>query len=230
MTRTDRDLARQILGRVAWLQDQAPELVEPLLAHGLLVRLGPGQWAQAEGDDDTGLLVVIEGAVHILCQAPGDREVMVGFGGPGAALGQTMRFGGGPRLATVLCAEPSLLLKVSDSALGRIAADHPQIWRVVAALVFLQLRGALMMAAESVALPPRQRLASRLLLLMRTFDPTGASTTLRLAQQLLAEMVGLTRKTVNGYLADFQKRGLVRLGYGEIELLDPAGLRRIAES
>lgn len=230
MALSDRDTARDVLRRAAWLQGQAPELTEPLLAHGHLVRLGAGQWAQAEGDDDTGLLVVIDGAIHVLCQAPGDREVMVSFGGPGAALGQTMRFGGGPRLATVLCAEPSLLLKVSDSALGRIAADYPQVWRVVAALVFLQLRGALVMAAESVALPPRQRLASRLLLLTRTFDPSGASTTLRLAQQLLAEMVGLTRKTVNGYLADFQRRGLVRLGYGEIELLDPAGLRRIAES
>lgn len=223
-------MARDVLRGAAWLQGQAPELTEPLLAHGFLVRLGAGQWAQAEGDDDTGLLVVIDGAIHVLCQAPGDREVMVSYGGPGAAIGQTMRFGGGPRLATVLCAEPSLLLKVPDSALGRIATDYPQIWRVVAALVFLQLRGALVMAAESVALPPRQRLASRLLLLTRTFDPSGASTTLRLAQQLLAEMVGLTRKTVNGYLADFQRRGLVRVGYGEIEVLDPAGLRRIAES
>ncbi|MFN3521736.1 MAG: Crp/Fnr family transcriptional regulator [Phenylobacterium sp.] len=230
MSANDRDRAAEVLGRAAWLRGHDPDLVRALLAHGRLVRLEPGQWAQAEGDEDTGLLVVIEGGVQILCQAPGDREVLVGAGGVGLAIGQTMRFGGGPRLVTVLCAEPSLLLKVSDAALTRIAAERPEIWRAVAALVYLQLRGMLLVAAEAAALPPRQRLAARMLILARAFDQTGAETTLRLGQQALAEMLGLTRKTVNGYLADFQRRGLVRLGYGRIELLDLGGLRRVAES
>jgi len=104
------------------------------------------------------------------------------------------------------------------------------VWRAVAALVFLQLRGALQMAAESVALPPRQRLASRLLLLARAIGQGEMAATLRVSQHALAEMLGLTRKTVNGYLRAFERAGLVRLGYGEIELLDPRGLRRIAES
>jgi CRP-like cAMP-binding protein len=230
MTMSDRDRAAEVLARAPWLRDHRPELAQALLEHGRLQRLETGEWAQAEGDEDTGLLVVVEGWVQILCQAPGDREVLVGHGGPGVALGQTMRFGGGPRLATVLCAAPCLLLKVSDAALGRIEARHPEIWRAVAALVYLQLRGALLMAAESVALPPRQRLASRLLLLARALGQAGVLATIRIGQQDLAEMLGLTRKTVNGHLRQFQQQGLVRLGYGEIELLDPAGLRRTADA
>jgi CRP-like cAMP-binding protein len=53
---------------------------------------------------------------------------------------------------------------------------------------------------------------------------------LRLSQQALGEMVGLTRKTVNAFLADFQREGLVRLDYGQIRVLDPRRLERVAAS
>lgn len=230
MSISDRDRAAAILRRSPWLRDHDPQLVEALLSHGRILRLEAGAWAQAEGDDDTGLLVVIDGAVQILSQAPGDREVVVSQAGPGFSLGQTMRFGGGPRLVTVVCAEPSTLLRIPDGALGRIAVERPEVWRAVATLVYLQLRGVLSMAAAAVALPPRQRLAHRLLLTAQAFDLVERVTTLRIGQQVLGEMVGLSRKTVNGYLRGFEQAGLVRLGYGEIEVLDPAGLRRVAES
>ena len=227
MSRSDADRALAYLTRAGWLAGHSPALVAAFVEQGAIVRLDAGQWAQAEGDDETGLLLVIEGAVQLYCQAPGDREVLVGHAGPGATLGQTLRFGGGPRLTTAVCVEPSVLLKVSDAALSRIGARHPEVWRAVATLVYLQLRGALMMAAEAVALPPRQRLAGRLAMLIRAMD---GPRTLRLSQHALGELVGLTRKTVNLYLAELQDQGLVRLSYGEIEVLDLEGLRRVADS
>jgi CRP/FNR family cyclic AMP-dependent transcriptional regulator len=131
---------------------------------------------------------------------------------------------------TLICVEPSVVLLVPDRALGRIAAEQPDLWQMVAALVYLQLRGALQIAAEAVALPPRQRLASRLAMLARGAELRGEEPVLRLSQQALAEMIGLTRKTVNGYLAGFEAAGLVRLGYGVIMITDTAGLRRVAET
>jgi len=221
------DRARTILEASPWLHGHGAELVEPMLAHGRLVRLKAGQWAQAEGDDDTGLLVVVEGAIQMLCQAPGGREVMIGQAGPGMAIGQTLRFGGGPRLVTVICPEDSLVLIVSDRALGQIGDTHPRIWEAVAALLYLQLRGLVMIAAEAIALPPRQRLAARLDLLART---AADGRTLNLSQQALAEMLGLTRKTVNGYLGGLERDGVIRRGYGTIAIADLPRLRRVAAS
>ena len=222
----ERDAAKAILMQSSWLEGTQAKLVGPLLSHGRLVRLGPGEWAQAEGDDQTGLLVVIEGLVQMFCKAPGLREVLLGQGGRGYALGQTTRFGGGPRIVTVVSAGPSLVLQVSDRALSRIAAEAPEIWQAVAALLYLQMRALAQLAVETAALPPRQRLASRLDLLSRSgLDQL----TLKLSQQSLGEMLGLTRKTVNGYLGEFEALGLIRRGYGEIEILDPVRLRRLAE-
>jgi Mn-dependent DtxR family transcriptional regulator len=41
-------------------------------------------------------------------------------------------------------------------------------------------------------------------------------------------MIGVTRKTVNLHLAEFERAGLIRLGYGRIELTDCEGLRGVA--
>ena len=223
----DRDQALKLLGVARWLEAYPPGLAEALVAEGALSRLRAGQWAQAEGDEETGLMVVIEGAVDLFCQAPGDREVRISHAGAGAALGQAMRFGGGPRLVTAVCAEPSLLLRVSDAGLERIARARPDIWRAVATLVYFQLRNALQMAAEVAALPPRQRLASRLLMLARGRD---APAVLNINQQGLAEMIGLTRKTVNGHLAALQREGAVRLDYGRIWIEDVRRLQTVADS
>ncbi len=225
MDTADRALAWRHLERAAWLGADRKDVAEALLAHGSIVRLAPGQWAHAEGDDEAGILVVLDGVAHLLCKAPGGREVLIGQAGPGAAIGQTTRFGGGPRLVTVICPDACTLLRVSDRALSRIAAETSAVWEAVAALLYLQLRGLLQLAAEMTALAPRQRLAGRLDLL------SGAEGgPLRLSQEALAEMVGLSRKTVNGYLGAFERQGLVRRRYGVVEVLDRAGLRRIAAS
>jgi CRP/FNR family cyclic AMP-dependent transcriptional regulator len=223
----DRQTALDVLHASGWLAPYGPGLAQALLAEGQLARLSAGRWAQAEGDEETGLLAVIEGAVDLYCQAPGDREVRFNQAGPGAALGQSVSFGGGPRIVTAVCAQDSLLLRVSDAGLERIARVQPEIWRAVAGLVYLQLRGAVRMAADTIALPPRQRLASRLLTLVRSrLGPPE----LRLSQQALAEMVGLSRKTVNGLLIEFAREGLVDLDYGGLAVLDLRRLERVAES
>ena len=45
----------------------------------------------------------------------------------------------------------------------------------------------------------------------------------------LAEMIGVTRKAVNGWLGELEARGLVRVGYGKVEVLDARGLERMLD-
>lgn len=53
--------------------------------------------------------------------------------------------------------------------------------------------------------------------------------TLHLSQHALAEMIGVTRKTVNLQLSAFARAGLVEIGYGRLTIRDVAGLDRVAE-
>jgi CRP-like cAMP-binding protein len=226
MDHAGRAKAEAILRASPWITDRSADLVGPLLEHGRLLMLKPGQWAQGEGDDEAGVLVVVEGAVKMLCQAPGDRELLIGQSGPGVAIGQTLRFGGGRRLVTVICVEESLVLQASDRALARIAVQQPAIWEAVAALLYLQLRTLLTLLSQT-ALPPRQRIAARLDLMTA---PGWAGSSAPVSQQALGEMLGLSRKTVNAHLGALERQGLIRRRYGAVDVVDPARLRRLAAS
>jgi CRP/FNR family cyclic AMP-dependent transcriptional regulator len=56
--------------------------------------------------------------------------------------------------------------------------------------------------------------------------PSGPN--LRITQEALGEMVGLTRKTANLHLSAFERAGLVRRAYGGLTVTDLAGLARVA--
>jgi CRP/FNR family cyclic AMP-dependent transcriptional regulator len=224
---TDRIIA--ILRRAGWLSGADSGFAPALLEAGRLVRLPQGAWTHGEGDVDTGIIVVIDGALQLFAEAPGDREVLVGHVEQGGTFGQTARFGGGPRIVTAIAVVPAQVLIVSDAALTRLAVTRPEIWRIVAGLAYAQLRVVVRTLAETVALPPRQRLAARLVTLA-AIKGSAAPVTLSIGQQALGELVGLTRKTVNGLLQDFAKEGLVHLRYAKLELVNLKGLQAAANA
>lgn len=223
----DWNLALGVLRQASWLKGYPVELAERLLNEGRLVRLNAGEWAQSEGDDRSGLYVVMEGALHTYCSAPGDRLVMLGLAEAGSVLGHATRFSGGPRLVTAVCVEPCVLLEISESALERVAEGQPDIWRAIADFTYANMRSVLRMAADAISLPPRQRIAARLLAAGDAGD-AARRPIIRISQELLGEMIGVTRKTVNLHLSKLEQDGLLKLGYGRIELCDLERLRLVA--
>ncbi len=220
-----REAAFKVLRDCEWLRGEPPALIDALLSHGRLLHLSAGEWAQTEGDEQRGLVVVIKGVVHVSCQAAGNRNVLIGHCEAGAVLGHATRFSGGPRLVTAVCAEPSVLLAISERGLEEVALQWPTLWRALAASAYTYTRRTVRALAELIALPPRQRLAARLLIIAADGQPV-----VRLTQQAIGEMIGVTRKTVNAYLAGFERDRLVQANYNCIVLKDLEGLRRVADS
>lgn len=229
MRQEQQKLALDVLSASDWLKDYPGPLARQLVAESRLVRLDVDEWAQVEGDDRSGLFLVIDGALHSFCAAPGGRAVMIGVVGAGAVLGHATRYSGGPRLVTAVCVEPSLLLEISEASLERVAVQFPEVWRAIAGFAYANTRRALQMAAEVISLKPRQRIAARLLAAIDG-GGLGGTPTLRVSQELLGEMLGLTRKTVNVHLSSFEKMGLVHVGYGKITVINADGLKYIANS
>lgn len=228
MINEHRHLALNVLRNASWLKGYAAVLADALLAEGRLVRLNIGEWAQAEGDDRGGLFVVIKGQFHSFCAGPGDREVMIGLIGAGSVIGHATRFSGGPRLVTAVCVEPSILLELTEAALDRVAEQKPEIWRAIADFTYANLRSVLRMAAEVISLSPRQRLAARLVAAAEGQQVAAPVPVIHLTQELLGEMTGLSRKTVNHHLSDFERQGIIAVLYGRIQLCDLERLQRIA--
>ena len=223
----DLEAAKAALDLCPWLDGHGADLRGLLLAEGRLRRFSKGQWAFGEGDDSGGIFTVIGGAFQVYAQSIGDREVLLNQLTCGSTIGQSMRFGGGPRLVTAVSLDESLALQVDDQALARISETQPLIWKAVASLHSFQLRGMVRMIAEFASLPPRQLLAARLLRFAVGHEPLAI---LKLAQHDLADMTGLSRKTVNESLSDLEARGLIRRRYAAIEIADLAGLQAYASA
>lgn len=208
--------------RGIWFAHLPASLRAALLRAGRIVRLGAGQWVYGEGDEETGVVLVLDGALRIEASLGSERDVLVNLAPAGSAFGQSRRGGGGPRIATARAARRATVLLIADSALERIAADHPLLWRAVSELVYGQLDAMVHLAAQLIGLPPRGRIAARLLAL-------GGAGAAAVSQADLAEMCGLSRKATNAHLAALERGGAIARGYGRITIVAPAILRRLVE-
>ena len=74
------------------------------------------------------------------------------------------------------------------------------------------------------------RLAGLLVLLSERYGELHdrSARTVELGQEQLAAMLSSSRQTVNQLLKDLEARGLVRLAYGTIEIVDKDRLKAIA--
>ncbi|MBI3676723.1 MAG: Crp/Fnr family transcriptional regulator [Proteobacteria bacterium] len=202
-----------VLQRNPWFARQPPRLRDALLERSRVSRIETGRWIYGTGDALNGLYGVLEGSVQLL-MTPGDGEPrLLDIAPAGQLFGQAAHFGGGPRLVTAIAGEPTLLLHVPDYALAEVARSEPTIWRNFTALLYAQLAGALQLVTLLIHLPPPERIAARLALLTLTSD------TISLTQSQLAELCGLSRKTVNGHLRKLAREKIIAVNYHSVTVL-----------
>lgn len=206
------------LGANSWFANLPAAVQQSVCREGRVASLQAGQWIYSEGDSDTGICAVLEGYLRLEVGVGNDRDVLVGLTQASGIIGQSQPQGGGPRIVTARAGGAARVLLLSDAAIERIAGQHPSFWRAINALLYQQLNFAVHAHAQYLLLDPAGRVAA-LLLQLTVDDNVPAS------QSDIAEMTGLSRKTVNGHLAQFEAKGLVSCGYRSIRLLDVAGLR-----
>ena len=56
------ETALRVLKGCEWLRGEPPALAQALVSCGRLLHLNAGEWAQTEGDEHRGLVIVVEGA------------------------------------------------------------------------------------------------------------------------------------------------------------------------
>ncbi|MGE0496372.1 MAG: Crp/Fnr family transcriptional regulator [Ramlibacter sp.] len=226
-----------LLDSGAWFAGLSPSLREALLAPARVRRLAPGQALFRRGDAPCGLYAVLEGAIRISgIGGPGEdsREVLLTLLEPPHWFGEVSLFDGEPRTHDAVAEGAAAVLQVPQPALAQLLAQQPAHWRELGLLMSHKLRLAFVALEEAASLPVAQRLARRLVLMaggygVRRDAPQGVSRrAIAVSQEQLSMMLAVSRQTVNQVLKDLEARGVVRLGRGELEILDLPALRRLA--
>ena len=212
-----------------WFQHLPAELREALGQAAIVRRLPAGQRLFARGDAPCGLYCVVEGRMRVGAVGASVKEALLALVEAPIWFGEICLFDGQPRTHDAYAEGPTTLLQVPLPALHALLAEKPQYWRDFALLMSHKLRLAFTVLEEQALLPAAQRLARRLLMLAASYGEAQASQReLHLPQEQLAAMLGLSRQTTNHLLKELEARGVLRLSYAGIEILDAHGLRLAA--
>lgn len=217
---TSRQL--DILRSDLWFGALPSDLAGALIEAGSLRRLAHAQPLFFRGDPPDGLYAVLSGTLRVFGVTACGKEALLSVVEPPSWFGEIALFDRLPRTHDVQADGDATLLHVPLESLHAMLAAQPGWWQHVGVLVSLKTR-LLMIGLESQALlPPEGQLARRLLWMIRSSmsDTQAGTYRLHVRQVTLGEMLSMARQTVNRILKDMESRGVVRLAYSTVEVLD----------
>jgi CRP-like cAMP-binding protein len=174
-----------------------------------------------KGSEGTNAFIVTRGRLKITTSGEDGREFVLQIIGPGDVLGELALLDRSPRSATVVAVEPSELLVIQRRDFLPFLKRHP----AVAVKLLEELGGRVRrlsdLLEDTVFLGLGARLAKKLLVLAVSFGrevQNGIRVDLKLSQQELGEMVGMTRESINKQIRSWTKEGVLSMQKGFITI------------
>lgn len=211
-----------------WRDIASPELTAALADIGSRRKLSDGQLLYARGEAGSELYGVESGLIRVVALSREGDEALLGLYTPGTWFGEVSLFDELPRPVSAYAVGEAAILAVSAARLRELLERNPIWYRDFARVLCNKLRSALV-HIESTLLPISVRIVLRLLDLSQAYGKPGAAGLvigLKLPQEELARMLGLTRQTINKELRSLENRGWLLIRRGEITLLDAEALQR----
>ena len=201
------------------------------------VRSYPAGTAIVEEDDPgDSLHIIIEGSVRITTLSPDGQEATLALLERGECFGELSLLDGRPRSASAIASKATKTLVVTREHFIQWLFERPQAALTLLETMSLRLRRTDAAISDLVFLDLPQRLARRLLdlatspLAMQVTTPPVLEVRLRMTQEELASMLGVSRESINKELNLLARRGWIGLGRGSVTLKDMNALRALVES
>lgn len=209
-----------------WFSQLPVPLVSALLSRARLKHLQDGEALFRRGEPADGLYAALDGALHITGVTREGKEAMLSMIEPPMWFGEIALFDRMPRTHDAVAVGAATVLFIPLAALDGLLAEQPIYWRHFGVLMAFKVRLAFIALEDLSLLQPPQRVARRLLWLAHCAPPDAQTGRNRLAikQTQLALMTALSRQTVNQLLRSLEERGVIRLSYGLIDVLDMPAL------
>jgi CRP-like cAMP-binding protein len=173
------------------------------------------------------VVVIRSGWVKIVLSS----GAVLAFRGPGELIGELAPLDGGARSASVCAIDRVEALSLPAAAFRRFVEERPRIAFVLLGILTQRLRDADAKRAEFTTHVTIERLAARLLELGELFGHHEESGGIRVSvsQEDLAGTTYASLESVARALRDMRRLGWIETRRGEVHLLDPDALARMAD-
>jgi len=210
-----------VLRRGRWFASLPSALQTRISQLAVLRTFRTGQYLLRAGDPPRGMFGLVSGRTRHIYVVGEDREVLLHVGGPGLWTGEYVLISRGRSINSVIADAPTTALFLSAIDWQRIVDEEPRWLSHFAVLLAERFATAFRAYAEAQALSHDEWVYARLRLVAQIEREHGATASrIQLSQSHLASMVGVSRQTLNAALGRLQKRGLLRVGFRLIELVD----------
>ncbi|MFP8904953.1 Crp/Fnr family transcriptional regulator [Streptomyces atacamensis] len=207
-----------MLSEEVWLELRALGPSRRFRERGVMLRQGaPG----------THLLALTEGIAKVVCREPGGAVTWLAFRGPGDLLGEVSVFHGTARTAEVVALTPCTATVLDARRFRRFVEERGLVMDLMRQTL-ARLRESDAHRTELLTLPSVVRLARTLLRLAELGghgSEPGAVRLSGLAQEELAQAVGVTRNAVGTALQRLREAGAVETARRAVVIKDMGALR-----
>ena len=206
---------------------------EQLLQMGVERRFSDGQTIFQRGDPGNGMMLVLRGQVKISIVSDEGKELIFAMTQPGECFGEIALLDGQPRSADAIAVGDCVLFTLARSVFIPFLERHPRIASGLLALLCARMRATSTFIERLAFQHLPIRLARLLLKLAETHGvtaPVGVRIDQKLSQGEIGCLVAASRESVNKQLRAWRADGLLTVERGYITLLQPALLKRLAQS
>ena len=217
-----QDMTRrsEILAGMALFAGLSTSEIDRLAARGRRERFDRGATIYRKGSPGGELMIVVSGIVQIAAMAPDGREVVIDLIQAGELFGLTSLLGAGDRRGHASAETPSEVMTLHRHDALAIFQKDPKIAFQVMAMMGQRLSRRFELLEDAVFLDTRARLAKTLIRLLDSAQ--GAR--IKITQQALGRMVGLSRESTNKHLARWIEAGWLSTARGALVILAPEAL------
>lgn len=232
---------QNVLGERVVLLEQAPlfSVLHPADLRTLAgkfhpVRYGRGEVIFREGEPAERLLLIDQGRVKLSTASGTGQELLIGVLGRGQIFGELEVIDRGSRAMDARAMEASRIYAMDSDVFWTMLENRPPLARRLLELMARRLRRADQTSQDLVFFDAPTRLARRLLQLAEEHgDALGQGgeavrISVRVTQEEMAQMIGVTRESANRLIASFSTRGWIGWNDGYPIILQPEALIRRA--
>lgn len=207
------------------------ELPQIFLRKGRAFDVEAGQPIISRGGGGKDIFIVVSGQVLLHSSSVRGREFVIDVLKPGDLFGVAAWLGMG-HWVDAISLTPCTIAALDVPSAERAIREQPDLALGVIRATVRRLMGRAMQAEDFALLSFAGRLAKLLLKIAEeqgTRIAKGSKFKCQYSQTLMARMVGVSRETVSRQMQKWEENGLLSHSGKTICLLNPAGLRRVAE-
>ncbi|WP_230412063.1 Crp/Fnr family transcriptional regulator [Undibacterium hunanense] len=229
LTMTPDDSTMHILLGDPWFAALPARDRKAMVAAGEHLRLRPGEMLFRQGDMPSGFYAVISGSIKMSTLSAGGREAILIILDAATWFGEISLIDGEPRTHDATALDEVELL-VLPPAIFTVLMQRTVFATAIAQMLARRIRLLYGIVEDGGLRSVRARVARRLLLLADVANrQQGENALVKVTQESLAMMLGITRQTLSKELQFFSQNALIRLAYGKIEIRSESRLASLCD-